>query len=99
MSTPSTGLRRRSPPKPDGDFCFELAGGDILFGTLVALDDKQAELDIPRIGRLHVERSIIHRIYRWRGSADLVYLGPNGLAGWNETVAARARWRRQRERG
>ena len=59
--------------------------------------DKQAELDIPRIGRLHVERSNIHRIYRWRGSADLVYLGPNGLTGWSETVPPRARWRRQRE--
>ena len=58
-------------PRPEGDLCFELAGGDMLFGTLVALDDKQAELDIPRIGRLHVERSNIHRIYRWRGSADL----------------------------
>ena len=75
--------------KPHGDYCFELAGGDILFGTLVALDDKQAELDIPRIGRLQVARSTVHRVYRWRGSADLVYLGPNGLAGWSETVPPR----------
>ena len=78
-----------SPPKPGGDFCFELAGGDILFGNLNALDRTQAELDIPRIGRLHVERSNIHRIYRWQGSADLVYLGPNGLTGWSETVPRR----------
>jgi peroxiredoxin len=75
--------------KPEGDYCFELAGGDILFGTLVALDDKQAELDIPRIGRLRVERPAVHRIYRWRGSADLVYLGPNGLTGWSETASPR----------
>ena len=34
-------------PKPTGDFCFELAAGDVLFGSLVALDDKQAELDVP----------------------------------------------------
>jgi peroxiredoxin len=75
--------------KPEGDYCFELAGGDMLFGTLLALDDKQAVLDIPRFGRLQVERSTVHRIYRWRGSADLVYLGPNGLAGWTETVSPR----------
>ena len=86
-------------PKPEGDYCFELAGGDILFGTLVALDDKQAELDIPRIGRLQVERSIVHRIYRWRGSADLVYLGPNGLAGWSETASRAQRRDCRRERG
>ena len=71
---------------PEGDYCFELAGGDVLFGTLVALDDKGAVLDLPRIGRLQVTRSTVHRIYRWRGSADLIYLGPNGLAGWTETA-------------
>ena len=36
-----------------------------------------------------MDRSIVHRIYRWRGSADLVYLGPNGMAGWNETASPR----------
>ena len=75
--------------RPEGDYCFELAGGDMLFGTLVALDDKQAVLDIPRFGRLQVARSTVHRIYRWRGSADLIYLGPNGLAGWTETASQR----------
>ncbi len=79
----------KSVPKPGSDFCFELAGGDILFGSLTALDGQQAELDIPRVGRLHIERSCIHRIYRWQGSADLVYLGPNGLTGWTETVPRR----------
>jgi hypothetical protein len=78
-----------SAPKPSGDFCFELAGGDILFGALNALDRKQAELDISGLGRLHIGRSSIHRIYRWKGSADLVYLGPNGLTGWSETVPRR----------
>jgi peroxiredoxin len=76
-------------PKPDGDLCFELAGGDVVFGTLVSLDDKHAELDIPRIGRMRIDRSILHRIYRWRGSADLVYLGPNGMTGWTETASPR----------
>jgi len=76
-------------PKPAGDFCFELAGGDVVFGSLAALDDKGAELDVPRIGRLHVPRSGIHRIYRWRDSQDLIYLGPNGLNGWQDAAPPR----------
>ncbi len=75
-----------SLPKPSGDFCFELAAGDVLFGSLIALNDKEAELDVPRIGRLHVPRSGIRRIYRWRDSADLVYLGPDGMSGWHEVA-------------
>ena len=35
-------------PEPTGTYCFELAGGDVLFGTLIALDDAQAELDVQR---------------------------------------------------
>ena len=66
-------------PKPTGDLCFELAAGDVLFGSLVSIDDKEVELDIPRLGRIHVQRSNLHRIYRWRDGADLIYLGPNGL--------------------
>jgi peroxiredoxin len=80
----------KNVPKPEGESCFELAAGDVVFGSLVAMDDKQAELAIPRIGRLRIERSSIHRIYRWRGSADLVYLGPNGMTGWSETESPRA---------
>jgi peroxiredoxin len=81
-------------PKPAGDYCFELAGGDVLFGRLVGLDDKEAELDVARIGRLHLDRSAIRRIYRWRDSADLIYLGPNGLAGWKETSTPKG-WREE----
>ena len=79
-------------PKPAGDFCFELAAGDVLFGSLLALDDHQAELDVPRLGRIHVQRSNLHRIDRWREGADLIYLGPNGLVGWKEP-AGQKNWR------
>jgi hypothetical protein len=71
-------------PKPTGDFRFELTAGDVLFGTLLALDDRQAELDVSRLGRIHVQRSNLHRIDRWRDGADLIYQGPNGLVGWKE---------------
>ena len=73
-----------TPSRPAGAFCFELAAGDVLFGSLLALDDQRAELDVPRLGRVHVRRSHLHRIGRWRDGADLVHVGPNGLAGWHE---------------
>src|SRR5262245_39568885 len=58
-------------PKPSGDYCFELSGGDILYGSLLGLNEKEAELEVSRAGRIHVERSAVNRIYRWRSSADL----------------------------
>ncbi|HEY2838352.1 MAG TPA: TlpA disulfide reductase family protein [Pirellulales bacterium] len=78
------------PIKPDGDLCFELSGGDVLFGSLLKLDGTTAEIDAPPFGRLRVARDRIERIYRWRDRADLIYAGPNGLADWN--VASRAGW-------
>ena len=65
-----------------------------LFGSLIALDDTQAELDVPRVGRIHLQRSVINRMYRWKSSADLIYLGPNGLAGWRETSAKKG-WKEE----
>jgi peroxiredoxin len=76
-------------PKPSGDYRFELSGGDVVFGSLVALDAKTAEIEIPHTGRVTVERNRINRIYRWRDSADLIYVGPNGLTGWTETIPQR----------
>src|SRR5262249_52470904 len=71
-------------PRPAGDYSFELSGGDVLFGSLLELTGQHALLDIARIGQIKVERSGLHRIYRWRDGADLIYQGPNGLAGWRE---------------
>ena len=79
-------------PKPGGDYCFELAGGDVLFGSLVGLDDKAATIETPRLGRLRVDRASLHRISRWRDSTDLIYLGPNGLSGWRE-LPSKTGWR------
>src|SRR6185312_16131725 len=81
-------------PKPNGDYCIELSAGDVVFGALIGLDDKNLEIDVPRLGRIHVERSAIRRIYRWRDSSDLIYLGPNGLTGWEETSAKKG-WKEE----
>ena len=49
-----------SAPNPGGECCFELGGGDVLFGNLNALDSKQAKLVVPRLGRLHIRRALKH---------------------------------------
>jgi len=71
------------PIKPTGEMCFELSSGDVLFGTLLSLNGDAAEIDAPPFGRLRVERQRIERVYRWKDRADLVYMGPNGIAEWN----------------
>jgi hypothetical protein len=81
-------------PEPGGEFRFDLAAGDVLFGALLALDEQKAELDVPRLGRIHIRRSHLHRIHRWRDGADLIYLGPNGLVGWHEP-AGQKNWREE----
>ncbi len=37
-------------PKAVGALGFELSGGDVLYGSLVNLDEKTAELDVARLG-------------------------------------------------
>lgn len=69
-------------PEPVGAYRFELAGGDVLFGSLVSLASDSAELDVSGLGRLHVDRSILRRMSRWNGGTDVVFFGPNGLEGW-----------------
>jgi peroxiredoxin len=71
-----------TPPGPVGDHRFDLAGRDVLFGRLIALDGDSVTLECPRLGRIHVARSVVRRISRRRGASGPVYLGPNGLAGW-----------------
>lgn len=71
-------------PKPSGQYCFELEGGDMLFGALAGLSAQEARLDASGLGLLHVQRSALRRIVRWRGDADLVYVGPNGLSEWKQ---------------
>lgn len=86
-------------PKPNGEFCFELAAGDVLFGSLLSLTDEHAVIDADRLGKLNVRRDRIQRIYRWRGGADLIYLGPSGLIGWQESSTEKTTEKKWREEG
>jgi thiol-disulfide isomerase/thioredoxin len=77
--------------KPLGEYCFELVGDDVLYGNLLGLTEDDVELDSARLGRLHLRREQVRRLYRWKG-ADSIYLGPNGLTGWKDS-AATPQWR------
>ncbi len=70
--------------KARGEFCFELRNGDVMFGSLVSLNDAELELDMPRFGRLRLPRANLLRMYRWNDSSSVVYRGPNGLRDWTQ---------------
>lgn len=73
-------------PRPQGEYCFELADDDVLYGDLLGMSGDELEIEAARLGRVWLRRDAVRRLYRWQG-ADSVYLGPNGLAGWKEAVA------------
>ena len=89
--------------KAEGEYCFELQGGDVLFGSLVGLTAEEARLEAPPFGLLHVQRekvcSILHwrdgaDLVHWHDGADLVYVGPNGLTEW-EREHPHGAWRQE----
>lgn len=79
-------------PVPTGEYCFELAGGDLVFGSLVGLSEESVELNLPLFGKTDLSRASLRRILRWGDGADLLYLGPNGLLGW-DTASPGGAWR------
>ena len=79
-------------PPHEGDYCFERAGHDVLFGSLLGLDTKTVTISVPQIGRLTIDRSNIQRIYRWGGTSSQLFIGPSGLTGW-QTSGDENGWR------
>jgi peroxiredoxin len=79
-------------PPHEGDYCIEIAGNDVVFGSLVGLDAKSAVIDVPKIGRTNIDRSNIKRMYRWGGSSAQLFIGPSGLSGW-QTSGEENGWR------
>lgn len=94
---------RAEGTKAKGEYCFELQGGDVLFGSLVGLTAEEVRLDVPPFGLLHVERENVRCILRWHdgadlihwhNGADLVYVGLNGLTEW-EREHPHGAWRQE----
>ena len=75
------------PPRSRGRLPLRAARGATSCSGPGRARRDEADLDLPRIGRLRIQRSHLLRIERWRDRADLVYLGPNGLAGWTRDPA------------
>lgn len=76
-------------PTTEGESSFELIGGDELFGKLVSLDEKSAVVEVTGMGLLHIDRTMLRRISRWKNGGDLVYFGPTGLNGWQQVGAGK----------
>lgn len=73
-------------PKAVGEYCIELAHGDVIYANLVGLTETAVELDCARFGRIHLSREAIQSMARWKG-ADTIYSGPGGLTGWKQSAA------------
>lgn len=72
-----------APPQKRDEYGVELLGGDVVYGTLAALTGHAAEVESEKFGRLRVRRDQVRRVFRRKGG-DVVYVGPNGLAGWKD---------------
>ncbi len=79
-------------PEPTGSYGLELADGDLLFGSLIGLDATVAVWDLPDKTRLNIDRAIMKRLYRRGAGSDVLFVGPNGLNGW-ETPGEAGLWR------
>jgi thiol-disulfide isomerase/thioredoxin len=75
---------REKASQAASQFCVELAGGDVLFGSVASLTADELVLDSPTLGTLHIQRSKVCRLQRWDNAADFVYFGPQGTLGWQE---------------
>ncbi|OYW17355.1 MAG: hypothetical protein B7Z55_12685, partial [Planctomycetales bacterium 12-60-4] len=64
-----------------------MLGGDVLYGDLLALDVEQLKVNITHVGVAALRREQVVRWYRWNQGGQLIYLGPNGLAGWSQSPA------------
>ncbi|MDR3637500.1 MAG: TlpA disulfide reductase family protein [Isosphaeraceae bacterium] len=70
------------PPKAQGDTCLELAGGDVLSGTLLHLNDREATLDVAGLGAVVISRTHVRTLTRLSDAGGVVFVGPSGLSGW-----------------
>ncbi|MCC7084098.1 MAG: hypothetical protein IT427_03715, partial [Pirellulales bacterium] len=78
----------KQPPTAVGEYGFEVVGGDILFGSLLTLNDREVGIDSPSFGKLTLRRDYVRRLLRWEDAAGFVYVGPSGLSGWKEPAVA-----------
>ncbi|MDA0282154.1 MAG: TlpA disulfide reductase family protein [Planctomycetota bacterium] len=76
-------------PEPGGEYCLELTEGDVLYGDISELSDASLSVTTAHAGTVHINRSDVQRIYRWK-ETSLIYLGPGGLDDWSQTLNGEA---------
>jgi thiol-disulfide isomerase/thioredoxin len=79
-------------PQATGEFCFELATGDVIYGRLVGVSADAVDVDEPKFGPLSLRRGRLRRFFRWNTANEMVYVGPTGLNGWVDPSAP-PKWR------
>ena len=79
----------RSRRAPDRSMSCQLANGDLLYGSVVRLDDTILELHSPH-GKFILARSAVHRLLPHLASTNFIYFGPHGLDQW---MASENSWR------
>lgn len=87
--------RFEGPNKPawtDSDYRFSLAGGDVLYGDLVALGKDELTIDSKQAGRIRVKRAAVQRIESARRNGATLYSGPSTVDEWKVSPRADA-WR------
>ncbi len=92
---PITAVRSISFPTPaktqaaQGVFCFELVGGDRVFGSVSAVNDQSIRLQTTDFGELEVDRSSVHRLFRWQNGESVSFIGPGKLEDWTTSRDSR----------
>ncbi|TWU47300.1 Thiol-disulfide oxidoreductase ResA [Rubripirellula tenax] len=85
---PTDKLLGLSFPVPDdvraaeGTHCFELVGGDRLYGTIVGIDQGSIKLQGKEWGSITIDRLAVRRVYQWLGGDSVRFIGPGKLANW-----------------
>ncbi|MES1213239.1 MAG: hypothetical protein ABUL64_01510, partial [Singulisphaera sp.] len=85
---------KQNLPQPTGEYGIELVGGDAFFGEVVEFGGDQLVIEVAELGRLHIDRGLLRRLYRLK-AVELLFAGPNGLDGW-KVSGSKTAWREDR---
>lgn len=82
-----------TPGWREHEYRLELAGGDVLYGGLLSVNETNLLFRSSLAGELRIKRAAVRCLERCKAN-PLVYLGPNGLADWQMLGEANA-WREE----
>lgn len=74
--------QRNDQPGESGDLGIELSNGDILFGSIVGIEDGQLILESKLFGSQRFDSAMVRRIFKWAGGRSQIFSGPGILEDW-----------------